>query len=49
MVSGGLTRPIDSILNNPDRALNFITGEQHTSDRAAEIVTPMYVDACIGG
>lgn len=39
----------ESILYNPDRALNFITGEQHLSEQAEAIIVPMYVDACLGG
>jgi hypothetical protein len=36
-----------SIATNPDRALNFVTGEQHMSDTAAGIVIQQYVDACL--
>lgn len=39
----------ESILTNPDRALNFLTGEQHMSAVAAGIVVQQYIDACLGG
>jgi len=44
-----LQQACESILYNPDRALNFITGEQHMSEHAEGIVIAMYVDACLGG
>lgn len=36
-----------SIATNPDRALNFLTGEQHMSDVGAAILIAQYVDACM--
>jgi len=44
-----MAQACESILSNPDRALNFITGEQHMSQQAEAILVPMYVDACLGG
>jgi hypothetical protein len=36
-----------SIATNPDRALNFVTGEQHMSNTAAAILIAQYADACL--
>ncbi len=44
-----LAQACESILTNPDRALNFLTGEQHLSDQAAAILIAQYTDACLGG
>jgi hypothetical protein len=44
-----LAQGCESILTNPDRALNFLTGEQHMSERAAAILIAQYIDACLGG
>jgi hypothetical protein len=43
-----LTQACQAILTNPDRALNFLTGEQHMSEQAAAIVIAQYFDACLG-
>jgi hypothetical protein len=44
-----LTQACQVILSNPDRALNFLTGEQHMSNQAAAILIAQYLDACLGG
>lgn len=44
-----LAKACEVILTNPDRALNFITGEQHMSAQAAAILIAQYTDACLGG
>lgn len=44
-----LAQGCEAIATSPDRALNFITGEQHMADTAAAILIPQYADACLGG